>query len=62
MPSFKPKKEKKIANNISITLDDKHQQYIDTFKKYNEVVIPNLNNEKKKIKDKISKEKSMDIR
>ena len=46
MPSFKPKKEKKIANNISITLDDKHQQYIDTFKKYNEVVIPNLNNEK----------------
>ena len=62
MPSFKPKKEKKIANNISVTLDDKHQHYIDTFKNYNEIIIPNLNNEKNKLKEKLLKEKSIDNR
>ena len=59
MPSFKPKKEKKIVNNISVTLDDKHQEFIEKFKINNDVIIPNLNNEKKRLKDKLSKEKSI---
>ena len=59
MPSFKPKKEKKIINNISVTLDDKHQEFIEKFKMNNDIIIPNLNNEKKKLKDKLSREKSI---
>ena len=59
MPSFKPKKEKKIVNNISVKLDDKHQEFIEKFKINNDVIIPNLNNEKKRLKDKLSKEKSI---
>ena len=59
MPSFKPKKEKKIINNISVTLDDKHQEFIEKLKMNNDKIISNLKNEKKKLKDKLSREKSI---
>ena len=51
MPSFKPKKEKKQnLNNIPVTLDDKHQEFVDTFNNNNNNVIPKLKEEKKNLK------------
>ena len=59
MPSFKPKCDKKLKfNNTPITLDDKHQQHIDTFHKNKNITIPEIKEkisalkmEFKKIKD-----------
>lgn len=63
MPSFKPKKEKKQnLNNIPATLDDKHQEFVDTFKNNNNNVIPKLKEEKKNLKLLLKKEKNIDNR
>lgn len=64
MPGFKPKKDK-ISNNckkMPITLDDKHQQFIDSFKEYNTEIIPKLKNEKKELKQILSKEKHLETK
>tara|TARA_Y100000992_G_scaffold22558_1_gene12958 strand:+ start:933 stop:2066 length:1134 start_codon:yes stop_codon:yes gene_type:complete len=63
MPSFKPKKEKKQnTEDISVTLDDKHQQFVDTFKDNNINVIPTLKQERKNLKILLKKEKNIDTR
>jgi hypothetical protein len=60
MPGFKPKKEKKTDTLLPITLDDKHQQYIDSFKEFNTETIPKLKNEKKELKNILTKEKNIE--
>ena len=43
MPSFKPKCDKKLKFNVTpVTLDDKHQHHIDTFKQNNVEKIPTM--------------------
>ena len=67
MPSFKPKCDKKLKFNITpVTLDDKHQQYLDKFENYKNVLIPDLEEKVKTLKKELSKtknlEKKLDIR
>ena len=52
MPNFKPKTTKKIIVNQkdTITLDNKHEEICNDFKRQNEVVLPKL--KKKKLLEK----------
>ena len=53
MPSFKPKSIKKIKFNKknAVTLDNKHKEFINEFAKDENNRIPELQNEKCKIKE-----------
>jgi hypothetical protein len=63
MPSFKPKSIKKIKFNKknAITLDNKHKEFINEFAKDENNRIPELQNEKSKIKEQILNTKEMNI-
>ena len=63
MPNFKPKNQKKLAvNKHSImTLDSKHDEKMNEFKKNSEVDLPKLKSHVRKLKKKIEKSKSMKI-
>ena len=52
MPNFKPKSKKKIKANSksNITLDSKHSEKIDEFKKIKEIILPDLIKEKNNLK------------
>ena len=51
MPSFKPKCDKKLKFNVTpVTLDDKHQQFLDTFRNNNINIIPELREKVKSLK------------
>ena len=58
MPNFKPKSKKKIKmnENSTITLDNKHNEKMDTFYEIDTKILPNLKREKKKLKNKYKKE------
>lgn len=60
MPTFKPKNTKKIvvSRKASTTLDGKHRELLDEFRRYNEEVIPALEEEKKALKAIISDSKA----
>jgi hypothetical protein len=62
MPNFKPKTKKKIGikSKSSITLDSKHNEKINEFKKIEEIELPKLLNQKKKLKKNIEKEKDIE--
>ena len=49
MPAFKPKNSKKLIliNKTNITLDSKHKEITDSFKKDLTEVLPKLQDEKK---------------
>jgi hypothetical protein len=53
MPSFKPKTNKKISYNKknAITLDNKHKEFINEFNRDEKDKIPQLQNEKKNLKE-----------
>ena len=57
MPSFKPKTMKKIKVNKkdSITLDNKHNEIMDSFSKDETDIIPSLKEEKALLKNKLTK-------
>ena len=57
MPSFKPKPLKKIKynKNTSVTLDGKHKEITHEFLKYERDYLPSLKNEKKELKEKLTK-------
>jgi hypothetical protein len=63
MPSFKPKSIKKIKFNKknAITLDNKHKEFINEFAKDENNRIPELQNEKSKIKEQLLNTKEMNI-
>jgi hypothetical protein len=63
MPSFKPKSIKKIKFNKknAITLDNKHKEFINEFAKDENNRIPELQNEKCKIKEELVNTKEMNI-
>ena len=52
MPSFKPKANKKISSckKSTITLDSKHSEKIEEFKKIKEIILPGLIKEKNNLK------------
>ena len=58
MPNFKPKSNKKIKYNkkSSITLDIKHQEFLNEFSKDENNVIPDLKMERKKLREKLKNE------
>ena len=60
MPTFKPKNTKKIvvSRKASTTLDGKHRELLDEFRRYNEEVILALEEEKKALKAIISDSKA----
>jgi len=55
MPNFKPKSNKKIKYNkkTSITLDIKHQEFLNEFSKDENNVIPDLKIERKELREKL---------
>ena len=57
MPNFKPKNTKKIMVNkkTNITLDEKHKELSDDFRHQIDVVLPNLQEEKRQLKTKLKK-------
>ena len=63
MPNFKPKNQKKLAvNKHSImTLDSKHDEKMNEFKKNSEVDLPKLKSHVRKLKKKLENSKSMKI-
>jgi hypothetical protein len=63
MPSFKPKSIKKIKFNKknAITLDNKHKEFINEFAKDENNRIPELQNERIKIKEQLLNTKEMNI-
>lgn len=60
MPTFKPKTNKKIKYNKknSITLDEKHKEFLNEFTKYEHNTIPELKNEKSILTAKLENEKN----
>ena len=64
MPSFKPKTAKKININKknSITLDGKHKEFLHEFANDEQDKIPELKQEKKKIKTAFNRRKSIESR
>ena len=63
MPNFKPKNQKKLAvNKHSImTLDSKHDEKMNEFKKNSDVDLPKLKSQVRKLKKKLEKSKCMKI-
>ena len=59
MPNFKPKAKKKFKINkkSTMTLDSKHNEIIDGFKKEKNKKIPELEKKKEKLKEKLKKKK-----
>jgi hypothetical protein len=59
MPTFKPKTNKKIKYNKknSITLDEKHKEFLNEFTKYEYNTIPELKSEKDNLMSKLENEK-----
>ena len=57
MPSFKPKTNKKISYNKknAITLDNKHKEFINEFNKDEKDKIPQLQQQKKNLKESLKK-------
>jgi len=64
MPSFKPKTIKKIKFNKknAITLDNKHKEFINEFAKDENNRIPELQNEKKQIKDQLKQDINIELK
>jgi len=63
MPSFKPKCDKKLKfNNTPITLDDKHQQYLDKFENHKTNTVPTLREKVASLKQELKKVKQIDIK
>jgi len=63
MPSFKPKCDKKLKfNNTPITLDDKHQQHIDTFNDNKYHNIPHIKEKINVLKEELKKKKDIEVK
>jgi hypothetical protein len=64
MPNFKPKSNKKIKFNkkSSITIDNKHKEFLNEFSKDENNIIPNLKIEIYEIKQKLLQESSLEKR
>ena len=61
--SFKPKCDKKLKFNVTpVTLDDKHQQHLDTFRNNHIKVIPELKEKVKSLKNRYSGTKNIEAR
>jgi hypothetical protein len=62
MPSFKPKPHKRInfVEKNQVTLDSKHDEYLESFEKNAEVDIPELNREKEELKKRFGLAKTLE--
>jgi hypothetical protein len=64
MPAFKPKATKKIINNskTNVTVDNKHQEMMNTFNDIETNIIPNLKVKKRELNKKIKHEKCIETK
>ena len=62
MPAFKPKANKKIKHDekSTVTLDHKHKEMLDKFKKDKDVIIPELKEKRVLLKQRLKTAKTTD--